>query len=116
MRTFTEHPSLPPVSPRTRTSQPALREFFAKLDRDNDGSVEKDEAIAFWGKNFAKINANSMFNEVDADGNNSISWDEFYAFWKNVVGSGYSEDDLLEEVEMMIEGGSWVDFDDGRTT
>ncbi len=28
----------------------------------------------------------------------------------------YSEDDLKEEVEMMKEGGSWVDFNDGRTT
>ena len=42
--------------------------------------------------------------------------DRFFAFWKNVVASGYSEEDLGEEVEMMIEGGSWVDFDDGRTT
>ena len=43
-------------------------------------------------------------------------WEEFLAFWKNVVGSGYSQEDILEEVQMMIEGGSWVDFDDGRTT
>ena len=43
-------------------------------------------------------------------------WQEFIAFWKNVVGSGYAQDDILEEVEMMLEGGSWVDFDDGRTT
>ena len=70
----------------------------------------------FWGKNFAKVNANSMFNEVDENGDEAISWDEFLAFWKNVVGSGYSQDDILEEVQMMLEGGSWVDFDDGRTT
>ena len=49
-------------------------------------------------------------------GNDEISFDEFIAFWKNVVGSGYNVDDLKEEVEMMMEGGSWVDFDDGRTT
>ena len=42
--------------------------------------------------------------------------EEFLAFWKNVVGSGYSQEDILEEVQMMIDGGSWVDFDDGRTT
>ena len=41
---------------------------------------------------------------------------EFLEFWKNVVASGYDQDDILEEVEMMLEGGSWVDFDDGRTT
>ena len=57
-----------------------------------------------------------MFNEVDEDGNQTISWDEFRKFWQNVVGSGYSQEDLMEEVDMMIEGGSWVDFNDGRTT
>jgi len=93
-----------------------LKTFFDKMDIDGDGSVTKEEAVKFWGKNFAKVNAQSMFNEVDEDGNGSVSWDEFIAFWKNVVGSGYSEDDILEEVEMMLEGGSWVDFNDGRTT
>jgi len=93
-----------------------LKTFFTKMDIDGDGSVTKEEAIKFWGKNFAKVNAQAMFNEVDEDGNGSVSWDEFLAFWKNVVGSGYSEEDLLEEVEMMLEGGSWVDFNDGRTT
>ena len=57
-----------------------------------------------------------MFNEVDEDGNGEVSWDEFLAFWQNVVASGYSQEDLEEEVQMMIEGGSWVDFNDGRTT
>lgn len=93
-----------------------LKAFFDKMDGNKDGTVTKDEAIAFWGKNFAKVNAKSMFNEVDENGDEAISWDEFYAFWQNVVGSGYDEEELCEEVEMMLEGGSWVDFDDGRTT
>ena len=96
--------------------QEALKQFFEKLDQNHDGTVTKEEAIAFWGKNFAKVNTKSMFNEVDEDGNEEISWDEFLEFWKNVVGSGYDQDDILEEVQMMLEGGSWVDFDDGRTT
>lgn len=93
-----------------------LKAFFDKMDDDKNGEVSKEEAIAFWGSNFAKVNANSMFNEVDADGNASISWDEFLKFWQNVVASGYAEEDVLEEVDMMLEGGSWVDFNDGRTT
>jgi len=93
-----------------------LKSFFSKMDIDGDGSVTKEEAVKFWGKNFAKVNATAMFNEVDEDGNGSVSWDEFIEFWKNVVGSGYSVEDLTEEVEMMLEGGSWVDFNDGRTT
>jgi len=93
-----------------------LKQFFDKMDADGNGEVSKDEAVQFWGKNFAKLNAQSMFNEVDEDGNGNISWAEFLEFWKNVASSGYSQDDLEEEVQMMIEGGSWVDFDDGRTT
>ena len=86
------------------------------MDANGDGEVSKEEAVAFWGKNFAKVNAQSMFNEVDADQSSTISWTEFRAFWQNVIGSGYSQEDLAEEVDMMLEGGSWVDFNDGRTT
>lgn len=93
-----------------------LKSFFDAMDGDKNGEVTMEEATKFWGKNFAKVNAKAMFNEVDEDGNATISWDEFLAFWRNVVASGYSEDDLVEEVEMMKEGGSWVDFNDGRTT
>jgi len=93
-----------------------LRAFFDKMDIDKDGTVTKEEATKFWGKNFAKVNANSMFNEVDEDGDLSITWDEFHSFWQNVIASGYEPEDIKEEVEMMMEGGSWVDFDDGRTT
>ena len=50
------------------------------------------------------------------DGNGTITWVEFLDFWKNVAANGYSQEDLEEEVQMMMEGGSWVDFDDGRTT
>ena len=53
-----------------------LRMFFDKMDGDHNGEVSKEEAVAFWGSNFAKVNAKSMFNEVDEDGNESISWDE----------------------------------------
>jgi hypothetical protein len=93
-----------------------LKTFFDKMDIDGDGNITKEEAIKFWGKNFAKVNANSMFHEVDEDGNQQITVDEFMSFWRNVIASGYPEEDVLEEVDMMMEGGSWVDFNDGRTT
>ncbi len=32
-----------------------------------------------------------------------------------MAANGYSQEDLEEEVLMMMEGGYWVDFDDGRT-
>jgi hypothetical protein len=36
-----------------------LKQFFDAMDADGDGSVTKEEAIKFWGKNFAKVNATS---------------------------------------------------------
>ena len=94
----------------------ALTALFEKMDSDGDGTVTMNEAVAHWGSNFAKVNARSMFREVDDDGNQHVSWDEFLAFWQNVVASGYSQEELEEEVLMIIEGGSWVDFTDGRRT
>lgn len=65
-----------------------LRTFFNKMDLDGDGHIVKEEAIQFWGSNFAKVNATSMFNEVDEQGHGIVTWKDFCEFWKNVVGSG----------------------------
>jgi len=46
----------------------------------------------------------------------SITFDEWIGFWVNVVAHGYAPDELEEEVEMLLEGNSWVDFNDGRNT
>ena len=78
--------------------------------------ITREEARQFWGTNFAKVNAQAMFNEVDVDGNTTITFAEWVGFWENVISSNYEEDDLLDEIEEIIHGGSWVDFDDNRTT
>jgi Ca2+-binding EF-hand superfamily protein len=90
--------------------------MFDAIDLNKDGSVTKEEATTFWGKNFAKINAQAMFNEVDVNKDGSVTKEEWMGFWKNVLKHGYPEEDLLEEVDMLKEGGSWVDYNDGRTT
>ena len=90
--------------------------LFDKMDIDKDGSVTKDEATKFF-KSFSKVNATAMFNEVDEDGNGSIAYDEWIEFWRNVMGTGtYETEDVMEELESMMEGGAWVDWNDGRTT
>ena len=93
-----------------------LTAFFQKLDVDNDKSITKDEAISHWGKNFAKINAGAMFNEVDVDGDGKVTIDEWLEFWQNVLRHGYTSEEVEEELDELIEGGSWVDFNDGRST
>ncbi|KAL3892641.1 MAG: hypothetical protein SGPRY_014931 [Prymnesium sp.] len=51
----------------TESLQEKLKKFFTSIDKDGSGSVTLDEAINFWGKNFAKVNATAMFKEVDSD-------------------------------------------------
>jgi hypothetical protein len=48
----------------TDVLQAKLKSFFDKMDLDSNGEVSKEEAEKFWGKNFAKLNAQSMFNGV----------------------------------------------------
>merc|ERR1719291_1189879 len=37
-------------------------------------------------------------------------------FWLQVRKAGYKEDDILEEVDQLMNGGAWVDWDDKRNT
>ena len=73
-------------------------EVFTIFDKDGSNTIEKDEAIKHWSKNFGKISANEFFNTVDFNHDGFIQYDEFVDFWKIVKGSGHSEEEILEEV------------------
>ena len=93
--------------------------IFHAMDVNNDGSVTKEEASRFF-KSFGKLNATAMFNEVDIsrsvdDDVDVITLAEWVGFWRNVKASGYSEDEMREELANMASGQSWVDFNDGRS-
>jgi len=110
----------PAAKAASSTLSPKLRakvdELFKKMDQDQDGEVNEVEAIKFF-KSFAKLNARAMLNEVDTDRNGSATYEEMCDFWANVMATGnYKEGELLEELEKMIKGEGWADFDDGRTT
>ena len=80
-----------------------------------DKLITKEEAKKHF-KSFAKVNAEAMFNEVDDDKNLQITYDEFLDFWANVLASGYAQDEVMEEVDNLMKGEAWRDWDDGRTT
>ena len=93
--------------------------IFHAMDDDNDGSVTKEEASRFF-KSFGKLNAEAMFHEVDVarsvdEDVDVITLAEWVGFWGNVKASGYSEDEMREELANMASGQSWVDFNDGRS-
>lgn len=90
-----------------------VRELHMRMDRNGDGLVTKQEARQFF-KKFGEVSAQAMFKEVDEDENAVLSLDEFEAFFEQVKNSGYSEEDLDFELDELLEGNVWVDFDDQR--
>ena len=86
--------------------------LFRLIDVDDSKTIDFSETLKFWGNNFAKINAQELFQSVDKDNNGSIEESEWIEFWYNVYKSGHSVDDICCELDTIIEGGSWVKFED----
>jgi len=90
-----------------------IRECYDKMDKNGDGKLTKEEAKSHF-KGFAKQSSSAMFHEVDTDDDGSITKDEWVSFWRQVRNSDYSEEDIIEEVENIADGMSWVDWKDDR--
>ena len=88
-----------------------IDDVFKIFDKDGSKTIEKEEAIKHWSKNFGKISANEFFNTVDYNHDGTISYDEFIDFWKIVKGSGHTEDEIIEEIERIKKGETWMGFD-----
>jgi Ca2+-binding EF-hand superfamily protein len=101
------------LSPEARA---LVEELFRKIDHDGSDEVTRSEAMKFFGQGFGKMSADAMFSEVDADNNQAISVAEFRSFWEQVKSSGYDDNELIEELREMLEGGHWVDFNHRRTS
>lgn len=86
------------------------------MDPDGSNAVTKEEARLFFKGAFGKMSADAMFNEVDVDGSGAIDAEEFVSFWVHVRKNGYKEQDIMDELEELLEGGAWVDWKDGRDT
>jgi len=93
-----------------------LEQIFHKMDPDGSDAVTKEEARLFFKGAFGKLSADAMFNEVDVDGSGAITAEEFISFWIHVAKNGYKEQDIVDELDELLEGGAWVDFKDGRET
>ncbi|CAE7469694.1 Xpo1 [Symbiodinium pilosum] len=99
-----------PLSAEAKTK---VEELFDKMDKDGSGTITKEEAHKFFSS-FAKVNAKAMFDEVDDDGNGSITKSEWVGFWHQVRAAGYPNTQILEELELMTDGGDWVNWKDGK--
>lgn len=90
--------------------------MFEKMNAHAQGRITKEEAIRFFGdKKFGKLSADAMFDEVDTNRDGDVTEKEWFSFWTQVKGSGYSDQQIVEEVVNMMNGEFWVNWEDQRT-
>jgi len=93
-----------------------VAELFIKMSEDQS-AITLDQGTKFFsGQAFANVSAQAMFKEVDMLNHGTITAQEFIGFWIQVKGSGYKEQTIIEEIDLLLEGSPWVDWDDKRTT
>lgn len=49
-----------------------------------------------------------MFDKIDTNRNNLIDLNEWLEFWGKIKKSGYSDDEIIAELENMKEGEAWT--------
>ena len=82
------------------------------VDVDNSRAIDKNEAVKHWKSAFGKISAREFFDQVDIDQDGEITLEEFQRFWQAVKAAGHSEEEILEELDSITRGESWVGFND----
>ena len=85
-------------------------ELFQAIDLDNSLSLDKDETLAFWCRNFPKLNTYDLFQQVDKNGDGLIQIDEWMEFWEFVFENGYTEVEIEKQIDSLMRGGSWEKF------
>jgi Ca2+-binding EF-hand superfamily protein len=58
--------------------------LFQMIDVDGSKTIDRNETLNFWSKNFAKLNTNELFDQVDENNDGSIQLMEWVEFWTNV--------------------------------
>lgn len=109
-------PTRPKTSRLSAQSWAKIQELFRKIDSDQTMTITPEKAKSFFKMPFAKLSADAMFNEIDQWHHGHITAKDFFDFWEQVRSSGYSDKDIQDELATLIEGGSWVDWDDRRST
>jgi hypothetical protein len=87
-------------------------EVFNEIDSDHTRMLDFQKTLNWWHHNFAKINTHAMFDAVDQDRDGQISLDEWIAFWQTVRSHSHLDEEIVEELNNIRDGCSWVVFDD----
>jgi Ca2+-binding EF-hand superfamily protein len=91
-------------------------QLFRKMDIEGTQVITIGEAKKFFKGAFNEVSAVEMFKRLDVSHHGAVTAKEFMNFWVQVKASGYSDKDIEEEVESLMEGNAWVDWVDQRDT
>jgi Ca2+-binding EF-hand superfamily protein len=72
--------------------------FFNMIDTNRSKTIDKEETLQFWKKNFPKLNTNELFSQVDKNNDGAIQYDEWIDFWLLVLRTGHSVESVSQEV------------------
>ena len=88
------------------------KETFDCFDKEvqEDGKISRDEAINHWSGKFGKLSAKEFFDQLDVNKDGDIDYDEFVKFFTAVRKSGHDEEEIMEVLESIKNGESWVGF------
>merc|ERR1711879_599521 len=89
-----------------------VQELFSRIDTDGSNEINREEALRHFKGKFGKMSVEAMFSKTDLDDSKGISFDEFLEFWSQVRATGYSDEELGEELDLILEGDAWVGFVD----
>jgi len=109
------YPKRPILCRLSKTAWSKLQELFLKIS-GGGAVISRSNAMSFFKGSFSNVSTEAMFHEVDTQGHGCITVQEWVQFWIQVRSSGYREKAILDEVELLLEGGTWVDWKDGRNT
>ena len=84
-----------------------INELFGMIDSDNSSTLEMEETVAFWSSNFPKLNTYDLFQQVDKNNDGKIQKEEWIEFWEFVLSSGYTEEEISNQLDSMMKGGAW---------
>jgi Ca2+-binding EF-hand superfamily protein len=76
--------------------------LFQLIDVDGSKTIDREETLKFWSKNFPKLNSNELFDQVDKNNDGSIQLSEWVDFWCIVLNSGHSAEEISAEVKLFL--------------
>ena len=46
--------------------------LFKLIDTDGSKTIDREETLKFWSRNFPKLNSNELFDQIDKNNDESI--------------------------------------------